>query len=87
MNLNSLTLADWQDYIKRYRVEAKKPVEHPCFRIDNTQFSTARFYGGFTFNGRVYQIVGDFKENPSAMLGCAVEFLAFVSAKMKEGKK
>ena len=87
MNLNSLTLADWQDYTKRYRVEAKKPVEHPCFRIDNTQFSTARHFGGFTFNGRGYQMIGGFKEQPEALLGCAVEFLAFVSAKMKEGKK
>ena len=87
IDLNTLTLADWQTWLDRYRAEAKKPVKAPCFRIDNTQFSTARHFGGFTFNNTAYQVIGGFKEQPGAMLGCAVEFLAFVSAKMREETK
>ena len=58
MKVKDMTLRQWQDMLDRFKRESPllhKPNETPaCFRIDGTQFSTARFYGGFTYNGARY---------------------------------
>lgn len=52
---SSIPLTRWQELIDEFRRETKAPAEC-AFRVDGTQFSTARYYGGFTYNGYHYLI-------------------------------
>ena len=83
-NLDKLTIHEWQKWFDRYRAEAKNPVARPCFRIDGTQFSTARHYGGFTMNGSSYTV---FYFDDGALLACEMSFIKWICDQMKAGKK
>ena len=52
---SSIPLTRWQELKDEFRRETKAPAEC-AFRIDGTQFSTARYYGGFNYNGYHYLI-------------------------------
>lgn len=53
MKMNSRSLECWQKLLNEYTGNRTTP---PAFRIDGTQFSTAKYYGGFTYNGHRYRI-------------------------------
>lgn len=48
-----IPLTRWQELKDEFRRETKAPAEC-AFRIDWTQFSTARHFGGFSYNGYHY---------------------------------
>ena len=52
---SSIPLTRWQELRDEFLRETKAPAEC-AFRVDGTQFSTARYYGGFTYNGYHYLI-------------------------------
>ena len=52
---SSIPLTRWQELKDEFRRETKAPAEC-AFRVDGTQFSTARYYGGFNYNGYHYLI-------------------------------
>lgn len=54
MKAKDLTLAQWQVKIDEFRAANPSAPSAAGFRIDGTQFSTARFYGGMTYNGAKY---------------------------------
>ena len=71
----------------------KKKSPPPAIRIENTQFTTARYYGGMTMNGEKYiyfePVLPGEKPNPDgtpyvAWLMVREDFLRFA---MKEAKK
>ena len=50
-----LKLADWQTYIDKFNREKNTNHNAPvAMRIDGTQLSVMRFYGGGTYNGARY---------------------------------
>ena len=51
----NIPLTRWQELKDEFRNETKAPAEC-AFRIDGTQFSTARHFGGFSYNGYHYII-------------------------------
>ena len=52
---SSIPLTRWQELKDEFRRETKAPAEC-AFRVDGTQFSTARHFGGFNYNGYRYLI-------------------------------
>lgn len=68
-------IKDWSldDYQAALTEYCKDPAHKnmQCFRIDGTPFSTARHFGGFTFNGENYRVVY-FKSG--ALLGVSSTF-------------
>lgn len=67
------TLAEWQALLDEYRRDPNH--EHSsrspaAMRIDGTQFSTARFYGGFTYNNMHYRV----EYYDDALLGVREDF-------------
>lgn len=54
MKVKDLKLAQWQKQLDAFRAANPSAPSAAGFRIDGTQFSTARFYGGMTYNGANY---------------------------------
>lgn len=56
MKVKDLTIQDWQKLICNYKASGEgKKTNAPCaIRIENTILSTARYYGGMTYNGEQY---------------------------------
>lgn len=54
MKVKDLTLAQWQTQLDAFRATSPIAPSAAGFRIDGTQFSTARFYGGMTYRGERY---------------------------------
>ena len=58
MKVADLTIQDWQRLLDAYKAD---PSNHtfadkaPCaIRIENTPFTTARYFGGMKYNGAAY---------------------------------
>jgi len=92
-NPRDMTLAEWQEVVWKYRtaVENDPPI---AMRIENTQFSIARFYGGMTYEGHAYTYfqppTGGFNEDGSlevAWLCVRDDFLRWLDEKRKEERK
>lgn len=85
MKIEDMTLAQWQVRLDEFRRENAKAVPLPAFRIDNTSFSTAKYYGAFTFNGKLYKV---FYFDDGAMLGVRDDMLKWLRRKlMNEAKE
>lgn len=54
MNVQELTITDWQELLTRYRKEHPGVEGNLAMRIENTMFSIARFYGGMVLDGHTY---------------------------------
>ena len=52
---NTHTIQEWQTIRDAYTGEHTRDCP-AVFRIDNTIFSTARLFGGFTFAGHQYRV-------------------------------
>lgn len=91
-NLKKLDLHGWQSLLDKFLAE-KNPKGSPAIRIENTQFTPARYYGGMTYNGSKYTyfepVIPDEPNNPDgtpkvAWLMVRDDFLKFAK---KEAKK
>ena len=99
MKLNELTLNDWQDAINQVKALAKPPAfvndgKGLAMRIENTMFTSARYYGGMTYNSEKWTyfepIVEGEEPNPDgtpyvAWLMVRDEFAKWVSKNFKKG--
>lgn len=54
MSIKDLCIAEWQEYVDKYKEKHGSVPYALAFNIMNTQFSVARFYGGMTYNGHQY---------------------------------
>lgn len=94
MKVKDLTLVQWQEMLDKFRAaNPDAPNVYLCFRIDGTQFSTARHYGGFEFNEGKYTTF-ECKETLGAFpcryatIAVRMDMLKWVTKKLKEeGKK
>lgn len=93
MKVEDFNLQHWQDCLTKFLATCKKKDPPPAIRCENTQFTTARHYGGMTCNGEKYTyfepIIPGEKPNPDgtpyvAWLMVREDFLRFA---MKEAKK
>ena len=91
MKVNEQTLAQWQKRIDEFRAENPSAPSSAAFRIDGTMFSTARFFGGMTFNGANY-IVFECKDTPGeltckyATIAVRMDMLRWLTKKLKAEK-
>jgi hypothetical protein len=96
MKATYLTINDWQDWIAKFR--AAKPNAKPgaAMRIENTPFTTARYYGGMIYNGDKYTYFEprDERQPPNrdgtpyvAWLMVRTDFLRWVTAQLKKEAK
>lgn len=54
MKVKDLTIQDWQELLDKWRKENPTAKSGAAMRIENTIFTSARYYGGMTFNGEQY---------------------------------
>lgn len=97
MTARDLDITDWQLLKERFMAE-KRPKEEPpvAMRIENTQLTIARHFGGIRYNGENYTyfepIVPHASPNPDgsphvAWLVVRDDFLKWVSKELKaQGK-
>ena len=93
MKVKDFNLQHWHDCLVKFREINKDTSTPPAIRCEFTQFTTARHYGGMTYNGKKYTyfepVVPDAPNNPDgspyvAWLMVREDFLRFA---MKEAKK
>ena len=53
MKIKDLDILGWQRLLDRY-TGPRDRFNPPVMRIENTMFTSARYYGGMTFNGHKY---------------------------------
>jgi hypothetical protein len=54
VKVKDFNLQHWQDCLTMFLATCRKISPPPAIRIENTQFTTARHYGGMTYNGEKY---------------------------------
>lgn len=54
MKVIEFNLLHWQDCLTKFLAEHKDETGQPAIRIENTQLTIARYYGGIKYNGRSY---------------------------------
>ena len=54
MQPKDLNLAQWQELLEKFKATNPKGGSPIAMRIENTQLTTARYYGGCTFNDTGY---------------------------------
>lgn len=89
MKVTDLTLAQWQNRIDEFRSENPSAPAGAAFRIDGTQFSTARFFGAFIYNGDKYTVF-ECRDTPGnftceyATIAVRMDILKWLNKKLKE---
>ena len=93
MKVQDLNIDQWADLLERYK-ETPGYRSGAAMRIENTPFTTARRFGGMTFNGERYTyfepVVPEEKPNADgspyvAWLMVREDFLRWVKAELKKG--
>lgn len=99
MKPQDLDLADWQRYLDRFKKEAvkvKSAILPAAMRIENTQLTIARHYGGIKYNGCLYKYfeprIPGHNPNPDgmpyvAMLIVRDDFLKWVEKTIRQEQK
>lgn len=54
MKIKELDIDGWQKLVNQYRAAHPNAKPGAAIRIENTILSTARYYGGMTYNGDQY---------------------------------
>lgn len=91
MKLESFTLELWQQHVDEFRAvltanpPAKKYAHGPCFRIDGTIMSTARFFGGMNLNG-VHYSTFNVPGADGAVVACREDFMRWLHDKLNPKK-
>ena len=89
MKVTDLTLDQWQSRLDEFRKENTSAPSGAAFRIDGTPFSTARHYGGFTYNGAAYTTF-ECKDTPGeftckyAVIAVRMDMLKWVTKKLNQ---
>ena len=96
MKVTDLNIEDWHRWFDKFNAANLNEKPYAAIRIENTIFSTARYFGGMTFNGEQYTYFEPVDErqpkNPDgtpyvAWLMVRMDFLLWVTAELKkEGK-
>lgn len=99
MKPTDLTIADWQKWLDRFRTANPNAKPEAAIRIENTILSTARHFGGMTYNGDEYTYFEPVDEqqqpNPDdpdgtpyvAWLMVRMDFLRWLTKELKREKK
>lgn len=66
MKVEDMTLVQWQEQLDAFRAANPSAPSAAGFRIDGTMLSTARFYGGMTYNGAKYTTF-ELKDTPGQL--------------------
>lgn len=91
-NPADLDIIEWQAFLNRY-TGPRDRNSPPAIRIENTQFTPARYYGGMKLNGNVYTYFEPRDprqpDNPDgtpyvAWLMVREDFLRWVSGELKK---
>lgn len=94
MKPTDLKIADWQDWLGKFRAANPKAKPSAAIRIENTLFSTARYFGGMKLNGEQYTYFEPIDptqpNNPDgtpyvAWLMVRADFLRWVTKELKKG--
>ena len=94
MKPQDLKITDWQNWLDKFNAANLNEKPYAAIRIENTIFSTARYFGGMTFNGEQYTYFEPVDErqprNPDgtpyvAWLMVRMDFLRWVTAELKKG--
>ncbi len=94
MRPTDLTIAGWQSWLDKFK--AAKPTAKPgaAIRIENTIFSTARYFGGMRYNGAEYVYFEPIDENQPpnangtpyvAWLMVRDDFLRWLNRELRKG--
>ena len=54
MKVKDLTIQDWQELLDKWRKENPTAKSGAAMRIENTLFTSARYFGGMTYNGDTF---------------------------------
>lgn len=93
-----LNLGEWQELLNRFKNEADKiqsPTLPIAMRIENTQLTIARQFGGIKYNGQLYTyfepLIPNHEPNPDgtpfvAWLIVRSDFLKWVKSELKKEK-
>ena len=94
MKPTDLKIADWQDWLGKFRAANPKAKPGAAIRIENTLFSTARYFGGMIYDGDQYTYFEPIDErqpkNPDgtpyvAWLMVRMDFLRWVTKELRKG--
>ena len=94
MKPQDLKITDWQNWLDKFKAANLDEKPYAAIRIENTIFSTARYFGGMTFNGEQYTYFEPVDEsrprNPDgtpyvAWLMVRMDFLRWVTRELKKG--
>jgi len=90
MKPDDATLVDWQELVDEYRTK-ENPIYPIAMRMENSQLSTARHFGGYTMNGHTYIVVYPWKSmrihDGKALLGVEAKFHLWACKKLKNKNK
>ena len=94
MNAAMLNIEEWQTLLDRFKVEKKPQGSTPiAMRIENTQLTIARRFGGIKYNGEAYTYfepkIPGHEPNPDgtpfvAWLLVRMDFLRWVADELKK---
>ncbi len=96
MKPQDLTIADWQDWLDRFKAANPNAKPLAAIRIENTIFSTARHFGGMSFNGDEYTYFEPVDERQPknadgtpyvAWLMVRLDFLRWITKELKREAK
>lgn len=96
MKVENFNLQDWHDCLTKFLATCKEKDPPPAIRIENTRFTTARYYGGMTYNGKKYTyfepVIPGEPNNPDgtpyvAWLMVRDDFLKFAKKEAKNMEK
>ena len=84
MKPTELNIEDWHTWLEKFK--AANPTARPlaAIRIENTMFSTARHFGGMTFDGAHYTYFEPVDGQRVAWLMVREDFLRWATKKLKE---
>ncbi len=94
MKPQDLKITDWQNLLDKFKAANPNAKRYAAIRIENTPFTTARYFGGMTFNGEQYTYFEPVDErqpkNPDgtpyvAWLMVRMDFLRWVTLELKKG--
>ena len=91
--VSDLDIDGWQRLLDRFKAENPRAKPNAAIRIENTILSTARYFGGMTFNGDEYTYFEPVDKrqprNPDGTLYVAwlmvrMDFLSWVTNELKK---